>query len=183
MFPHSYLNGSFKKLMENVNENVNNVSEKNVNIKSFGNYICRHSSTIAIVLSIISILFSGIALVNTNKRPNRNFHAARPYDIQANAPDGYFNGNNYGSPDDNQFYRQRPQIHSHMQNGNGFDGNRQNNNQNGRQDFKNNARFNKPNNGEFGNRNNSQSNNNSKFNSPSTSDSGPTVAPEISPSK
>ena len=172
--------------MENVNENVsgndNNTSKENVNIKCFGRYIYKNLSIIATVLSIISIIFSTFAFVNANKRPVRDFRAERPYDIQANVPNGYFNGGNFGGPNNSQFYGQKPNKGKHMRNGNGFNRNRHDNNQNGERNFNNNSRFNKPSNNQNENKNNSKSDNN--LNPPSnTSNNGPKVAPEVSPSK
>ena len=171
--------------MENVNENVssnNNTTKENVNIKCFARYIYKNLSIIAIVLSIISIIFSTFAFVNVSKRPGRDFRAERPYDVQANVPDGCFNGGNFGGPNNSQFYGQKPNKGKQMRNGNRFNGSRQGNNQNGGRNFNNDSRFNKPNNGQNGNKNNSKGNNN--LNPPSsTSDSGPKVAPEVSPSK
>lgn len=164
--------------MENVNEKVNEPVNGNVNIKSFKYYICKHSSTIAIVLSIISILFSSFALINVNKRPRRDFHASRPYDIEENAPDGYFNGGNYSGPHNNQFYGQRPEKRSQMKNNNKFNNGRQGNKQDGERNFNNDARFNKPNDNQFGNK---PKDNNDSANS--TKNDGPKVAPEVSPDK
>ena len=164
--------------MDNVNEKVNETMNEKVNTKSFKDYICKYSSTIAIVLSIISILFSSFALINVNKRPRRDFHASRPYDIEANAPDGYFNGDNNGGPNNNQFYGQRPEKNKQMRNNNKFNGGRQGNKQNGERNFDNDARFNKPNDNQFGNK---PKDNNDSANS--TKNDGPKVAPEVSPDK
>ena len=166
--------------MENVNENVVNDGAKK-NINSFKNYILKNSSTIAIVLSIISILFSTFTLVRVNRRPRRDFRMERPYDIQSEMPNDYFNNGNggpngyIGAPNDNQFYSQRPPMH----NDNKFNNNRPQNNQYGKRN-NNNYRFNKPN---QNNNSSGSQNNNSPTTNPSTSDSGPKVAPEISPSK
>lgn len=163
-------------LNENVTENINKRSNENINIKCFGRYIYKNLSIIAVVLSITSILFSIFALVSVNKHPVRDFRMERPYDIQASAPDGYFNGNDFAGPNDNQFFGQKPQMRRHTLRGNKFYGGRQNNNQNGKKRFNNDSRFDKPN-------NEIKNNNNSNPTAPSTSDSGPKVAPEISPSK
>ena len=176
--------------MENVNENVVNDGAKK-NINSFKNYILKNSSTIAIVLSIISILFSTFTLVRVNRRPKRDFRMERPYDIQSEMPNDYFyNGNggpngNIGAPNDNQFYSQRPPMHndnkfnSNRPQNNQYGYKRQHNNQDGIKN-KNNYRFNKPN--QNNNSNGSQRNNTPSTN-PGTSNNVPKVAPEISPSK
>lgn len=188
--------------MENVNENVvnnqNSDAKNNVNINSFKDFIFKNASTIAIVLSIISILFSTFALIRVNKHPKRDFRMERPYNTQSEMPNNYFNNdysgqsNNFNAPNNNfsgqnnnfngpngnfgdkdksfsgpnnnQFYSQRPPMH----NGKNFNNKRPRNYQ---YDYKN-----YPNNNQ-----NSSSHNNSP--NPSTSDNGPKVAPEVSPSK
>lgn len=149
--------------MENVNENVtkNEIkdSKEKVNIKS---YIYKHSSTIAIVLSIISILFSGFALFNTKKPPRRDQHMFRQFDVQADMKDNYFNNGSFNKPNSNHFYGQRP-------------------NNNNQQDFnEKKSRSNKPDRN-FKHRNAAPSNNNSNSDNPSTNNKGPQTAPKISP--
>ena len=178
---------------ENSNENLNNDLSKNVkgkvNVQSFKEYITKHSSTIAIVLSIISILFSSFALARSNKAPHRDFRAARPYDVTSNMPNNYFNDGNFGRPNNKQFYGQKPNKNgnngfSNRQNGkqqNNFN-KKPNNNQNGGNNSNKDSKSNNPKQDPRGNRNVAP-NNNSNPTPPNTSNNGPTTAPEISPNR
>lgn len=177
--------------MENVNENVvnnqNSDAKNNVNINSFKDFIFKNASTIAIVLSIISILFSTFALIRVNKHPKRDFRMERPYNTQSEMPNNYFNNdysgqsNNFNAPNNN-FSGQNNNFNG--PNGNFDDKDKSfsgpNNNQfySQRPPMHNGKNFNnkqpqKPQNGR----------NNKPNIDPNTSNNGPKVAPEVSPSK
>ena len=177
--------------MENVNENVvnnqNSDAKNNVNINSFKDFIFKNASTIAIVLSIISILFSTFALIRVNNHPKRDFRMERPYNTQSEMPNNYFN-NDYRGPSNN-FNAPNNNFSGQNNNFNGPNGNfgskdksfsGPNNNQfySQRPPMHNNNKFNKKRTQKSQNGRNNQPNSD-----PNTSNNGPKVAPEVSPSK
>ena len=127
---------TFQKIMEN-----------NVNEKCSGKCSCKILSIIAIVLSVISIIFSSIVLVRGNRRP-REFFGKHPSEIQ-----GYIWENNYGGNHGGNFNGNQG-GNRNWNNNNNFDGNRNWNNNN---NFSNNrgGRFN----GNQGGNNNWNNNN------------------------
>lgn len=92
----------------------NEIKTSNVNLKAVASYFYKHLSVIAIVLSIVSIIFSSMALTNANKS-RRIFHANRPNDIRFERQmdyrdDGFGNkftnrpNNDFGNRPNNNFY-------------------------------------------------------------------------------
>ena len=89
----------------------NEIKTSNVNLKAVASYFYKHLSVIAIILSIISIIFSSMALTNANKS-RRIFHANRPNDIRFERQMDYRNdgfGNKFANRPNNDF-QNRPHF-------------------------------------------------------------------------
>lgn len=102
----------------------NEIKTSNVNLKAVASYFYKHLSVIAIVLSIVSIIFSSMALTNANKS-HRIFHANRPNDIRFERQmdyrdDGF--GNKFANRPNNDFqnkphFNQKPNMPLDRNNG------------------------------------------------------------------
>lgn len=153
--------------MENEKDNLktNEALSKNENteISKFKKFVSKNLSTIAVVISTLSILLSIFTLTTTRNHRGRD-GAPRPFNMQANIPYNDFNNDNFNRPNDIHYYGQGPRVN------NGKNG--------GRSNFGRNSK-----NGTDNNNKNSSKNNRPKYNQngPSTSDAGPKVAPKISP--
>ena len=165
-------------------------NENNVNEKCTGKCKCKILSIIAIAVSVVSIIFSSIALVKGNRRP-RDFFGNRPCDMQGcmwgNGFD--FNQPNYGpGPEFGGNFGGR---HNWNDN-NKFGGNRgwnDNNNFGGNHGWNDNNNFGGNRGGRFNGNNNFDNNRGGNFNNQpnqsnnngSTNNGGPTPAPEVAP--
>ena len=149
---------TFQKIMEN-----------NVNEKCSGKCNCKILSIIAIVLSVISIIFSSIILVRGNRRP-REFFGKHPSEIQ-----GYMWENNYGGNHGGNF------NNNHGGNRNWNNNNNFGNNRGGRFNGNQGGNNNWNNNNFGGNRGNGFNNRPGQSNNNSTNNGGPTTAPETAP--
>ena len=145
--------------------NITNKQMENSNEKNGCSCMSKPLAIIAIVLSVISILFSTFTLITTRGRHRRDFHMQRPYNAQSEMRGGCPNNNCYKFGD-RQFNMPNNQQFGQMPN---------------MPDNQNNFNFPNDNRHQFNGRNFDKPNNSNNNNSNQPNNNGPTTAPSVSP--